>query len=95
MNRTRTYAVAAAIASLMMASAASAGITHDENGIYREWVSARSSGKPDHSIVYLADTKTRLCFAKPGGDSWVHIPCDSLAQRKGWGEVLGWVLSSR
>lgn len=87
----RFVAIAAAVSSALMllSSSASAGIDGGKNGIYFEVVKAGGA-----NVIYRADTVARLCFAgfMTNTQVPVRIPCENLARRPGWSEVLTWVI---
>ena len=72
--------------SLILANVAQANIKEKQDGLYQESVG-------DRGVTYKVDTLTQLCFA-----SWFQgysvIPCENLAKRPGWADILTWVKPS-
>ena len=94
MSRYVALATTACSALIFLSGSASAGVDGGKNGLYFEHVKGGFSGA---TFVYRADTVTRLCFAGIMSPSEVpvRIPCERLARRPGWSEVLTWVTPSR
>ncbi len=78
-------------ASLVIATSADARIKEGKNGVFTERVYT-SAFQAD--ITYEVDSEARLCFATLSGSGSLLIPCENLARRSGWREIITWIKDS-
>lgn len=86
--KVRLLGTALLLITLGIATTADARVKEGKNGIYTEKVST-SMGQAD--MFYQLDSTARLCFAGLIGWNMAAIPCENLARRPGWAEIITWV----
>jgi len=75
--------------TLVLPSTASAKIKGGKNGMYLEVISI-GFGKGD--TIFRVDTVARICLVGVMTNTQVPvpIPCENLARRPGWAEIITW-----
>ncbi len=59
-----------------------------KNGIYAQEVRSR---RAHFGMKYVVDTKTQLCFAESPDQMLTLVPCEAVARRPGWEDVITWI----
>jgi len=78
------------VSSLLLASSAHAvKVKEGKDNMY--WASYDSFS--NSTVKYIVDTSSRLCYALhlSGASGFTLIPCEALAKREEWKEIISWV----